>query len=589
MKFVVLALDYDGTIADHDTLHPDVRPALNEARDRGIVVVLVTGRTLNDLQRVAGPLTFLDAVVAENGAVLHFPANGRTITLAEAPPPEFVQDLRQQGILPTLGSCVVETDAEYAPAILASIRARQLPLALIFNRSRLMVLPQAVSKASGLHAALRTLRLSEHNTVAIGDAENDHALLQSCEVGAAVRWGSPALIQTADTVVEGDGPGAVAAYIRAMAGELRLPARQSDRHRLQLGQRANGDPVTLGVHGRNLLIVGDSRSGKSWLAGLVCEQLVLQRYSICVIDPEGDHEMLESLPGVVMLGGESAPPPLREVVLALRHPDLSVVLDLSRVGPTEKRTYVSTLLPQIAALRRRTGLPHRIVIDEAHQFLHGSNAPRLLDLDLNGYTLITYRLSQIHPEIRERCPAIVVTRLADGLELRLLEELCGWAAGGDVMRSTLCDLATEEAALILQTEEARGAVRVFRIAPRLTPHVRHRNKYADVAVPDHLAFIFTNDGGMPNGQSARTLTEFAHAIQQCARPVLDGHLRRGDLSRWMNDVFGDQALASHLKAIERRYQLHLIADPGAVLARAISERYVVNTPLVDAQALSKSG
>src|SRR2546430_11434817 len=34
-------------------------------------------------------------------------------------------------------------------------------------------------------------------------------------------------------------------------------------------------------------------SGKSWIAGLLCEQLALQRYSLCVVDPEGDYRALE--------------------------------------------------------------------------------------------------------------------------------------------------------------------------------------------------------------------------------------------------------------------------------------------------------
>ena len=40
------------------------------------------------------------------------------------------------------------------------IRYLELPLVLLFNRGRLMVLPQAISKATGLREALRTLRLS---------------------------------------------------------------------------------------------------------------------------------------------------------------------------------------------------------------------------------------------------------------------------------------------------------------------------------------------------------------------------------------------------------------------------------------------
>ena len=76
MKLSVLALDYDGTIANGDTLHASVREAIAAARARGILVVLVTGRILDALRRVAGDLHFVDGVIAENGAVVHFPDSG---------------------------------------------------------------------------------------------------------------------------------------------------------------------------------------------------------------------------------------------------------------------------------------------------------------------------------------------------------------------------------------------------------------------------------------------------------------------------------------------------------------------------------
>ena len=78
MKLGVLALDYDGTVEEHDRLHPAVRAAIADARMRGITVFLVTGRSLDELRRVAGDLHFVDVVVGENGAVVHFPENGYT-------------------------------------------------------------------------------------------------------------------------------------------------------------------------------------------------------------------------------------------------------------------------------------------------------------------------------------------------------------------------------------------------------------------------------------------------------------------------------------------------------------------------------
>ena len=206
MKFSALALDYDGTIAVDGVFDPAVREAVGEVRRRGIVVVLVTGRRLNDIHAVAGDLTCFDVVVGENGAVLEFPTSGRRVVLGHAPSPGFIQELQRRNIPFSAGESVIEADARWAGPILEVIRALEQPLILAFNRSSLMVLPQAVAKSTGLRHALASLRVSIHNTVGIGDAENDHDLLDACEVGVAVGWGSAALRAVADEVISGAGP-----------------------------------------------------------------------------------------------------------------------------------------------------------------------------------------------------------------------------------------------------------------------------------------------------------------------------------------------------------------------------------------------
>jgi hydroxymethylpyrimidine pyrophosphatase-like HAD family hydrolase len=212
MKFSALALDYDGTIATDGVFDPTVRQAVGEVRQRGIVVILVTGRRLPDLHAVGGDLTCFDAIVAENGAVVEFPASGRHMMIGHRPSPVFLDDLQRRGIPFVAGQCVVETDAQWAWPMLEAIRSLEQPLILAFNRGRLMLLPQAIGKSTGLRQALFSLRISIHNTIGVGDAENDHDLIDACEVGVAVAWGSPALRAVADEVIEGSGPPAVADY-----------------------------------------------------------------------------------------------------------------------------------------------------------------------------------------------------------------------------------------------------------------------------------------------------------------------------------------------------------------------------------------
>ena len=574
MRFRVLALDYDGTIAENGRLHPDVRAAIEEVRARGIAVVLVTGRILADLQRQVGDLRFLDAVVAEGGATLTFPPqSGRSFALAPPPPPVFLEELRRRGVSAVAGECVVEAEASLAHRVLDVIRERELPLVILFNRSRLMVLPQSVSKATGLRDALSALRLSSHNAIGVGDAENDHALLEACELGLAVAWGSAALKASADEVLEGTGPAAVAAYIRRVGAEPRLTRRRPHRHRLLLGFSDDGQPQLLAVRGRNVLIAGDPGSGKSWMSGLICEQLILQRYSVCVIDPEGDYGPLEALPGVLVLGQEG-PPSFRDVERAFRFPEVSVVVDLSTMPLEQRLEYVPSLLHMLAAVRRETGLPHRIVVDEAHYFLEGPDAANVLDLELAAYTLVTCQASRLDPRILGATEAIVVTCENDPEEVRALRARLGGQGTEAEWREALGGVETNRAVLLTTLEPEGVGPRRFRMAPRLTPHVRHRHKYTDVPVPAGQAFVFTRRG-VPTGQSARTLTEFAAIAASSPRGDVEGHLQRHDVSRWIEDVFRDRLLAAEVFALEERQCRAAAADVNASLAKLIRERYLL--------------
>jgi hydroxymethylpyrimidine pyrophosphatase-like HAD family hydrolase len=575
MKLSVIALDYDGTIASKGRAHPEAIDAIREARSRGILVILVTGRILSDLKRVLPETGLFDGIVAENGAVLAFPS-GRTRSLGHVPSRALLDELGRLDVDVTFGDCIIEADAAHGPQILGAVRKLELPLTLLFNRSRVMILPQGISKATGLREIVKTLRLSLHNCIGIGDAENDYAMLDACEIGTAVSWGSSRLYEIADDVIHGKGPASVGEYLRGVSASTKLPPHRADSRRLVLGQTATGEAVETAVHGRNILIAGDPRSGKSWITGLFCEQLILQGYCLCVIDPEGDYETLESLPGVVVLRADEQPPRLEEVARALRYPDVSIVLELSALSHERKVAYVADLLPMLASLRRRVGLPHWIVVDEAHYFLHDPNLAECVDFELGAYVLITYRPSQLHPELLQAVESSIVTPFTNPSEIRTLAALSAAEDSAVAWSDLFGDLAIDEAAIVTHSDGSSIPKR-FRITNRITSHVRHRTKYIDVPLPQERAFVFTYNG-KPFGPPARTLKEFVRMQERVPLDALRAHARRGDFSRWIQDVFGDAPLAAGIQRLEEQVHDGEAADVAPALTRLIRDRYAGRPP-----------
>jgi hypothetical protein len=342
---------------------------------------------------------------------------------------------------------------------------------------------------------------------------------------------------------------------------------------LSLGHTEDGREFSLGVRGRNVLVAGDAKSGKSWVAGLLCEQLILHGYCVCVIDPEGDYRSLEALPGVTALGGDDPPPTPRDLLRALRYPDRSVVIDLSHRPQDEKIEYIRAVLPALNAMRHQTGLPHRILVDEAHYFLHDAGARHLLDLERNGYTFVTYWASRLPQELLAATEVMIVTRESNPAEVEALRQWCPTCQQVDRARWSLLGHVKRGHAVALPiTEEAGGDLRLFALGPRLTQHVRHREKYVDVPVVEQRAFFFAANGHhVP--RRARTLRQFVAALEEGPRRDLDVYIRRGDFSRWIGDVFGDYPLAQELRGLEERHREGPSPDTIPEIVTAIRARY----------------
>lgn len=222
MPAIALACDYDETLASGGQVAPPVLQALARFRASGGRFILVTGRELEDLAKVAPELTSFDFVVAENGAVLYRPGSGQTQSMASRPSDNFIAHLKQRGVQPlSVGQSIVATIRPHAAVIAQTIAEMELDLEIVLNRSALMVLPRGVNKATGLALALQEMHLPAESVIGVGDAENDASFLSLCGTSVAVANAIPAIKEAADWTTDQDsGAGVVEIINRVLTGDL---------------------------------------------------------------------------------------------------------------------------------------------------------------------------------------------------------------------------------------------------------------------------------------------------------------------------------------------------------------------------------
>ncbi|MGB7444416.1 MAG: HAD family hydrolase [Coleofasciculaceae cyanobacterium] len=222
MRYLALACDYDGTLAQDGLVNDQTVAALERLKRSDRQLILVTGRELDELLEVFPQIDLFERVVAENGAVLYRPESQEEKLLGEPPPEEFAQVLRQQGVNPmSVGRVIVATWRPHEKIVFEQIRQLKLKHQVIFNKDAVMVLPPGIDKASGLKVALEELNLLPENTVGIGDAENDYAFLSVCKCVVAVANALPSLKERVNFVTQAArGAGVIELIDKMIASDL---------------------------------------------------------------------------------------------------------------------------------------------------------------------------------------------------------------------------------------------------------------------------------------------------------------------------------------------------------------------------------
>ncbi|KRB32633.1 HAD-IIB family hydrolase [Mesorhizobium sp. Root172] len=561
MYFIALATDYDGTLAHDGIVSRKTLAALERFKKSGRKLVLVTGRELPDLKRVFPEIGLFDKVVAENGALIYTPASEEERVISPSPDPKFVARLKKQGVKPlSVGRSIVATWEPHQATVLEIIKKMGLELEIIFNKGAVMILPSGINKATGLAAALQDLRLSPHNVVGIGDAENDHAFLKACGCSVAVDNAIAAVKTTANLVTRGArGKGVEELVDRLIKRDHDILPRRHDG--IALGA-AGGDDIYLSPTD-TVLIAGSSGIGKSTLATALTERFVEGGFQFCIFDPEGDYDGLE---GAVRLGDGSSAPTKAQVLDLIEKADSNVVINGLALRVNERPDFFADLLPGLGSFRRRTARPHWLVIDEAHHLLpkRRDDTRAVLSLELPGTVLIT-----VHPEAISTDALRLVTAII-ALGPKAKDVIKVFCSETDIDPPKDMASPKGERVLFWRPRKRKKIAKVKVIEPRQSLK-RHSRKYAEGQLDEAGSFYFHGPDDAMNLR-AHNLMIFAQIAEGIDDKTWEFHLRAGDYSKWFRNQIRDKDLARETAEAENDKKLSAEESRKRVLD-AVRRRY----------------
>jgi len=246
----LIACDIDGTLVRTGHLPTQaVRDAASTIRAAGHHIVLATGRSLAGALPVALQLGLDDAwIVSSNGAVTtHMMGNHYEVTeqhavdaetairvaQKEAPGIRFAAEVVGHGYRVNIRFPESELNgAQYSASGLEDLWARPTPRLALYGPSAFRIVPMlrasgltaiatrldwvdvtapGISKATALEKVRTELGVEDHDTVAVGDGENDLEMLAWAASGWAMGHAPAPVIAAADRVtgtIEDDGAAA---------------------------------------------------------------------------------------------------------------------------------------------------------------------------------------------------------------------------------------------------------------------------------------------------------------------------------------------------------------------------------------------
>jgi len=156
-KIEAIVCDYDRTLTDESlVLSLNAVSGLKNARKDGVKVFIASGRRLPFLVDVTAGRGFVDAIIAENGAVIYDLADGVKVLLGEGR--EELKSAFAGVSFVAVEEVIVATTLPYLKDVKEIIRRNDLSVDIELNRDDVMIMPKGIDKGSGIVKAAEIYR-----------------------------------------------------------------------------------------------------------------------------------------------------------------------------------------------------------------------------------------------------------------------------------------------------------------------------------------------------------------------------------------------------------------------------------------------
>ncbi len=206
--YKLLATDVDGTITDeYGRLHVKALQAIRKLEEKGVPVILVSGRPLPFIESLSLFLGTTGPLIAENGAVVKI--NGKKTLNGDSQIAKDSLSLLQKSF-----SINLDEDNQYRIVDISIkkdldpekvqnfIEEKKLPVSLLVTNVMLHLVDSRVSKGKALIDILKEMGVNPEQTIVSGDSYNDLPLFEVGALNLAVGNAEPDLKRKAHRIAK---------------------------------------------------------------------------------------------------------------------------------------------------------------------------------------------------------------------------------------------------------------------------------------------------------------------------------------------------------------------------------------------------